>query len=254
MPTYVEAYVQFLSTPSARRATLRRFRDSQGTTYFYPRPPRGGRRRPGGRGFYSPAISIHALREEGDHRHRGRRRHRRISIHALREEGDTPMAASFSRGRQFLSTPSARRATSRATTMRCALPYFYPRPPRGGRPCGRVTRWTLLNFYPRPPRGGRLSRSTSKVNRSVFLSTPSARRATIKAIDAYLAKAISIHALREEGDNQGHRRIARQSNFYPRPPRGGRQARGAATSPTLYFYPRPPRGGRPLPAGTGLPA
>ena len=35
--------ILFLSTPSARRATLRRFRDSQGTTYFYPRPPRGGR-------------------------------------------------------------------------------------------------------------------------------------------------------------------------------------------------------------------
>ena len=38
----IEAF-EFLSTPSARRATLRRFRDSRGTTYFYPRPPRGGR-------------------------------------------------------------------------------------------------------------------------------------------------------------------------------------------------------------------
>ena len=36
------------------------------TLYFYPRPPRGGRRvleRLSGRGWF---ISIHALREEGD--------------------------------------------------------------------------------------------------------------------------------------------------------------------------------------------
>ena len=35
---------------------------------------------------------------------------------------------------QFLSTPSARRAT--LAFMHCAgwTPYFYPRPPRGGRP------------------------------------------------------------------------------------------------------------------------
>ena len=33
-------------------------------------------------------ISIHALREEGDHSVDGAKRHRNISIHALREEGD----------------------------------------------------------------------------------------------------------------------------------------------------------------------
>ena len=34
----------------------------------------------------------------------------------------------------------------------------------------------------------------------IFLSTPSARRATEGKWDAYKIKAISIHALREEGD------------------------------------------------------
>ena len=34
-------------------------------------------------------ISIHALREEGDPRTRGRSEQRFISIHALREEGDS---------------------------------------------------------------------------------------------------------------------------------------------------------------------
>ena len=65
----------------------------------------------------------------------------------------------------------------------CCLPstkYFYPRPPRGGRPYVRLYETRKENdFYPRPPRGGRppvlaIDRSTVK-----FLSTPSARRATL---------------------------------------------------------------------------
>ena len=35
------------------------------------------------------------------------------------------------------------------------------------------------NFYPRPPRGGRLTAKRRKGNRNIFLSTPSARRATM---------------------------------------------------------------------------
>ena len=145
----------FLSTPSARRATYRCRFCSALPSYFYPRPPRGGRRasapgesgpcyfypRPprGGRlaqklsnlanksflstpsarrathrnraGRRGVGISIHALREEGDGPGHDGRRVVDISIHALREEGDTP--------------------TSRQTPRRS---YFYPRPPRGGRP------------------------------------------------------------------------------------------------------------------------
>ena len=37
---------------------------------------------------------------------------------------------------------------------------------------------------------------------STFLSTPSARRATVCSNDGYVAADISIHALREEGDEQ----------------------------------------------------
>ena len=59
--------------------------------YFYPRPPRGGRRYPDGWSNMSGQISIHALREEGDFRWRKM----------------TPA------GGQFLSTPSARRATAK---------------------------------------------------------------------------------------------------------------------------------------------
>ena len=58
------------------------------------------------------AISIHALREEGDLQGRPSRPSRKISIHALREEGDGIV--------RLLPEPAA---------------YFYPRPPRGGRRC-----------------------------------------------------------------------------------------------------------------------
>ena len=36
----------------------------------------------------------------------------------------------------------------------------------------------VQNFYPRPPRGGRRSRPLKHTGNVVFLSTPSARRAT----------------------------------------------------------------------------
>ena len=80
---------EFLSTPSARRATPE-------VTYM----------------TLEQKISIHALREEGDFL--GKALHHggcSISIHALREEGDRPVATMSRSTGQFLSTPSARRAT-----------------------------------------------------------------------------------------------------------------------------------------------
>ena len=149
-----------------------------------------------------------------------------ISIHALREEGDLLLPLTAARSSIFLSTPSARRATSRRTSSRSAFGYFYPRPPRGGRhaihghrpdacvvflstPSAR--RATLIvirvpprysDFYPRPPRGGR---------RCLLFS-------------ALLLCMISIHALREEGDNYALPLCLRARYFYPRPPRGGRHS------------------------------
>ena len=88
-----------------------------------------------------------------------------------------------------------------------------------------------------------------------FLSTPSARRATATVKDLALELVISIHALREEGDGRHLRRVIvgadisihalREEgdttnidgweyprNFYPRPPRGGRQQKQRQN---LYF-------------------
>ena len=103
---------------------------------------------------------------------------------------------------QFLSTPSARRATVKDGYLFSNEKDFYPRPPRGGRHCtdsGISRRYTFLStpsarrataaaasfscafcyFYPRPPRGGRPAISMLVVAISIFLSTPSARRATM---------------------------------------------------------------------------
>ena len=84
--------VEFLSTPSARRATQSAREGCKLRPYFYPRPPRGGRRFLGTNGCLNPRISIHALREEGDAGHLHLLQSRGISIHALREEGDSMSA------------------------------------------------------------------------------------------------------------------------------------------------------------------
>ena len=148
---------------------------------------------------------------------------------------------------RFLSTPSSRRATFVADVvfrclakisihallaegdasrrcMQILLPYFYPRPPRGGRhiafnhfcqplsflstPSSRRATLSfsfvpsgVLDFYPRPPRGGRRAvRTACALLFCKFLSTPSSRRATVTSPDSRLQIPISIHALLAEGD------------------------------------------------------
>ena len=216
-----------------------------------------------------------------------------ISIHALCEEGDLPCrcssrsaAANFYprplrggrlefvrllvQGVQFLSTPSARRATSHMTSYVNAFRNFYPRPLRGGRHI--VTRVIAVGYrFLSTPSARRATRATKAAayKQLLFLSTPSARRAT----------------------NHVKQLKPSKTHFYPRPPRGGRRLGIAAlsigipflstpsarratrtrqcackvvvisihalreegdamcvafSSAKAYFYPRPPRGGRPL--------
>ena len=135
MPRFLaHSVVPFLSTPSARRATL----SSLFSVSF-------------------PVISIHALREEGDlllvfvdafffv-----------ISIHALREEGDL-------------------------------------------RPQLAMPLWFLISIHALREEGDRWTVGTTATN-TQFLSTPSARRATLDSWHYGDKYTISIHALREEGD------------------------------------------------------
>ena len=81
------------------------------------------------------------------------------------------------------------------------------------------------DFYPRPPRGGRPPTRFSGSTALIFLSTPSARRATCTPNRIHRVGDISIHALREEGDTTFSTAPDSSMNFYPRPPRGGRPRR-----------------------------
>ena len=61
-----------------------------------------------------------------------------------------------------------------------------------------------------------------ELEEAIFLSTPSARRATAGAAGDRGGQQISIHALREEGNPRRVGQLRPHSHFYPRPPRGGR--------------------------------
>ena len=102
-----------------------------------------------------------------------------------------------------------------------------------------------FDFYPRPPRGGRHAVASRLFESQQFLSTPSARRATCFRFWSHPDGSISIHALREEGDDNDVEKYIMAYDFYPRPPRGGRRPQHNRIYHDLNFYPRPPRGGRP---------
>ena len=104
--------------------------------------------------------------------------HNKISIHALREEGDRETAAAWPT-EAGISIHALREEGDLVLTLRSIF---------------------VLDFYPRPPRGGRRQLSSVPVALLLFLSTPSARRATRQAQIEAARTAISIHALREEGD------------------------------------------------------
>ena len=172
---------RFLSTPSARRATAENLCQlEQLVNDFYPRPPRGGRRFAARTERPQRHISIHALREEGDDRPvQGPRRTRPHFYPRPPRGGRRCHQRQIHRSCQFLSTPSARRATFH-------LCYgYHPAGFLSTPSARRATPWVVRegksgqHFYPRPPRGGRPNYCWG---------------------DA-MAEEISIHALREEGDN-----------------------------------------------------
>ena len=146
------------------------------------------------------AISIHALREEGDAGPAFPRCRPAISIHALREEGDAAKSMWNAQPAEFLSTPSARRATPPGQVQQIRHVDFYPRPPRGGRRAQGSGRAAERNFYPRPPRGGRpspgaLPGPALKISIHALREEGDGSAGVGRSIEL-----ISIHALREEGD------------------------------------------------------
>ena len=204
----------FLSTPSARRAT-RRHRPARRLQYdFYPRPPRGGRHWIKLKDSFMNSISIHALREEGD----------AVSGWATRLLLNFYPRPPRGGRRRPSGTPPAARS------------YFYPRPPRGGRPRHHHQPPARENFYPRPPRGGRRSAANPARAATSFLSTPSARRATMTrrwgcwATSTFLSTPSARRATRFRAAHIAER----AEHFYPRPPRGGRPV-----AFFIFFHPFP---------------
>ena len=174
--------------------------------YFSPRPPRGGR----------PLAAL-------PHLCTFQHFYPRPPRHALREEGDLSTGRILPPRRQFLSTPSARRATSAKRNINGSTINFYPRPPRGGRlkptqlmslqnqisihalreEGDRLAAWQTCfqqDFYPRPPRGGRPSQSSSVSLVLYFYPRPPRGGRLLCLCEVSCFFVISIHALREEGD------------------------------------------------------
>ena len=83
------------------------------------------------------------------------------------------------------------------------LKYFYPRPPRGGRPDHHKddSQPFRISIHALREEGDGCSIDLGHIV-DVFLSTPSARRATGMARGQKDDVGISIHALCEEGDLQ----------------------------------------------------
>ena len=132
---------KFLSTPSARRATVSSCSSSGNLSRFLSTP--SARRATGN----TAALSVTTI---------------------------------------FLSTPSARRATPQPYMHRCNFSYFYPRPPRGGRPL-----------------------STAWMEQTDTISIHALREEGDKDKDSFISiKPISIHALREEGDSKNRDKIS----------------------------------------------
>ena len=121
-----------------------------------------------------------------------------ISIPALRTEGDffepdgqgQTFIPAFTQRVTGLAVPFVQGQQISTHTLRvegdCPLPST------------TSTRWT--SFYPRPPHGGRLSDRLKVGDSLIFLSTPSAWRATSCLDGCLRVGRISIHALRMEGD------------------------------------------------------
>ena len=168
---------------------------------FYPRPPWGGRLDNALRGIRNLDISIHALRGEGDFA-------ALRTLTALSGFLSTPSVGRATdcpyhryRASQFLSTPSVGRATCHMHAPTTGAPYFYPRPPWGGRQnllVGRV-RVYLISIHALRGEGDD-DMLLHFLYPLLFLSTPSVGRAT--RIDTVSANAAP--------------------DFYPRPPWGGR--------------------------------
>ena len=145
---------------------------------FYPRPPRGGRPPEIIREGQFAVISIHALREEGDTQGLHLRQGLILFLSTPSARRATVGLAVLGVSLLFLSTPSARRATQTGGTAGPPGQISIHALREEGDRVRKLRPSVFSYFYPRPPRGGRPYNAQNTPAARLFLSTPSARRAT----------------------------------------------------------------------------
>ena len=172
--------------------------------YFYPRPPRGGRQLQRVGNVLCGHISIHALREEGDGEvcQHGGRKHP-ISIHALREEGDIILPS---------ASPCWKKISIHALREEGDAPPTALAAPGAGISIHALREEGDLRFRVSPGAGSHISIHALREegdavqfvhleDLQLFLSTPSARRATAKTErkhPAFVSLYTSLHKLQRD--------------------------------------------------------
>ena len=236
---------------------------------FYPRPPRGGRHGPANRGH-------------------SRRRH----FYPRPPRGGRPFSRLVPPSVSIFLSTSPAWGTTQVIQRQSGLACISIHVPRVGDDFHRLcVRAAGEYFYPRPPRGGRPVLTAARSRGKIFLSTSPAWGTTMAPCHLLTSIALFLSTSPAWGTTCTWPPGAWPlRNFYPRPPRGGRPKASAARSgchcisihvprvgddprpsrkrrgrayisihvprvgddramgryqcPDRHFYPRPPRGGR----------
>ena len=241
-------------------------------SYFYPRPPCGGRRF-NARGLAGQAHFYPRPPCGGRHQQRAYREANRefLSTSPLRGttvEGRPESGGSF----KFLST-SPLRGTKNSCIVKCSRiiisihvplagddrPRCCPAPRRGwisihvplaGDDAVRSKRSVRLwDFYPRPPCGGRLEVVAGLLLPDNFYPRPPCGGRLVRRLCAKKPFVISIHVPLAGDDGRHSRRRAYLQRISIHVPLAGDDpsALRVCGGCGIYFYPRPPCGGRHLP-------
>ena len=214
---------QFQSTPSVGRATISCYRQRVIPLRFQSTPSVGRATRERYGTSRRRAISIHALRGEGDDELSSMSSIKYISIHALRGEGDKNPSR-LSRMPGVISIHALRgEGDLQAIATRVSTGDISIHALRGeGDGCCAGNLCENRDFNPRPPWGGRLVESDNPYAVR-FISIHALRgEGDTDTFGAASRRVISIHALRGEGDRVEGGRSQAHKDFNPRPPWGGR--------------------------------
>ena len=171
------------------------------SVHFYPRPPRGGRHGHDKHILYRMEFLSTSSARRTTVTHIQIRIKDAISIHVLREEDDWKCNQLWVDLKQFLSTSSARR-----TTVLQKLSGAY----------SSISIHVLREEDDLTP-------VKNDVATTKFLSTSSARRTTLRLLDTAWTRSKFLSTSSARRTTHQLQRQGQGGNFYPRPPRGGRQ-------------------------------